>query len=78
MPGIENDDDLINLFIYHEPFGDQPSRYVRLRGGALQFARLVLECCPRSPERTLAIRQIQQAVMLANSSIALNEVPPPF
>jgi hypothetical protein len=76
MPGIENDDDLVNLFTYHAPFGNQTSRYGELRHGALQFARLVLECCPRSPERTLAIREIQQAVMMANASIALNEVPP--
>jgi hypothetical protein len=73
MPQMNNDDDLVNLFTYHPPFGAQTSRYALLRGGALEFARLILANCPPSAERTLALRDVQRAVMMANASIAVNE-----
>ena len=61
------------LFTYHSPKGDQPERYQTLRDNAKEFALLIDEKCPDSPEKTTAIRKLQECVMFANASIAINE-----
>lgn len=65
--------DIENSFTYHAPKADQPGRYTRLRAAAKDLAELICELCPESRERSLAITNLQQAVMWANSSIACNE-----
>lgn len=65
--------DLDNLFTYHPPKDDQPERYVKIRAAAKDLARAILESCPSSAERTLAVRKVQEASMWANASIACNE-----
>lgn len=65
--------DLDRLFTYHAPKADQPKRYVAIRAAAKAFATTICDNCPSSPERTLALRDIQRAVMMANASIAVNE-----
>lgn len=72
MPQITQDS-LDHIFTYHAPKGDQAQRYESLRAAARKFAGEVVLLCPDSPERTLALREIQRAVMMANASIALNE-----
>lgn len=67
--------DIDNIFTYHTPFGTQQVRYVKLRNSAKATALDVLELCPPSAERTLALRKIEEAVMWANASIARNEKP---
>ncbi|WP_329368682.1 hypothetical protein OG896_24430 [Streptomyces sp. NBC_00669] len=57
-------------FTYHPPVGDQPTRYERLRGTAREFAALLMELCPASPERRRALDHVDYAVMAANASIA--------
>lgn len=57
-------------FTYHPPHGDQAERYERLRGGAREFAELLAELCPSSPELTRAVNAVDDAVMLANAAIA--------
>ena len=69
-------DDLTNRFTYHGPHGNQPERYESLRNGGFSFAERIIELAPPSPERTLAIRRIEEAVMWANAAIARNEKPP--
>lgn len=64
---------LPHIFSYHKPKDDQPERYIAIRAAALEFAKTIDENCPCSEEKTLAFRQLQMAVMWANSSIALNE-----
>lgn len=66
---------LENDFVYHPPFGDQAARYQDIRDGAAVLTGIVLSHCPPSAERTLAQRKIQEAMMWANASIALNEQP---
>lgn len=68
---------LEQIFTYHPPFGDQPERYVAIRAAALTFARLVQSSTPPSREQSLALTTIQEAVMWANSAIAVNEEMPP-
>jgi len=65
---------LDNIFTYHKPFGNQPERYVALRNKAKELAEHVENMCPDSREKSLAITNIQQAVMWANAAIAINEV----
>lgn len=62
-----------NIFTYHKPFGDQPQRYELLRAEARELALMIEENCPESREKSLAITNLQQAIMWANASIAINE-----
>lgn len=64
---------LEKAFTYHSPKNDQPARYVAIRDGAREFARLVLHAVPESRERSLALTAIEEAVMWANAGIARNE-----
>jgi len=67
------DEELKNIFTYHSPKNDQPKRYEALRIFAYNFALEINALCPDSREKSLAITNIQQAVMWANASIAINE-----
>lgn len=63
-----------STFTYHSPFGDQPLRYKALRDMAKIMAQLIQGSCPESREKALALTNLQQCVMWANASIAVNEV----
>ncbi len=65
--------DLAREFSYHPPKEGQPERYEEIRAAGRDFAEIVTGECPTSAERTTAIRKIQEAVMWANASIAVNE-----
>lgn len=62
-----------NNFTYHSPKDDQPERYEIIRGNARELADVINESCPDSREKSLAITNLEQAVMWANASIARNE-----
>jgi len=62
-----------NTFTYHAPKGDQTERYEKLRSKAKELASLMASACPNSREKSLAFTNLQQAVMWANDSIAINE-----
>lgn len=66
-------DELENRYTYHAPKGDQPKRYELIRAAAKQFASVVQELCPNSPERAHAKDRIDEAMMWANASIARHE-----
>lgn len=65
-----------NTFTYHRPFGTQPERYIAIREKAKELAQLIQQSTPPSPEQTLALRDLQRAVMMANAAIAINESEP--
>jgi hypothetical protein len=65
--------DLERIFTYHPPKPTQRGRYEVLRAAAKDFAEIIAELTPASAEQTLAIRRVQEAVMWANASIAINE-----
>lgn len=73
-PPAFTDDDLARMFTYHAPRPDQVPRYEALRAAGLEMALSVRRHTPPSAEQTLAVRAIQQAVMLANAAIAIHEV----
>jgi hypothetical protein len=62
-----------NNFKYHAPKGDQPEKYVALREKAKELAYLIIEKCPPSRERSVALTNLEDSVMWANASIARNE-----
>lgn len=63
-------EEIENWFQYHAPVGDQAQRYERLRAAGKELASVMLELCPASADRTVAIRKIREAVYSANASIA--------
>lgn len=66
--------DLDSIFTYHAPFGDQVERYNKIREGAKAFAQIIVDNSPKTAEQTLAIRNVQLAMMMANAGITCNEV----
>lgn len=77
MPKYELTDQEIqgleNSFTYHAPKTDQPARYVEMRDSAKNLAILIMEQCPRSRERSIAITKLEESIMWANKAIACNE-----
>lgn len=67
---------LVTRFTYHAPFGDQPIRYEMIRDRARNLAEFMSEKCPPSRELSLALTNLEQAVMWANAAIARNETRP--
>lgn len=65
---IEND------FTYHAPNTDAMQRHERLRAAAKVLAKLIVELCPDSRERSLALTQLEQTVMWGNAAIAREQV----
>ena len=64
---------IAQLFTYHAPFGTQKKRYEALRTEAYKLAIFIQNNCPDSREKSLAITNLQQCIMWANASIAINE-----
>jgi len=61
------------IFTYNPPKEGQPDKYVALRQQAKVLAELINTLCPESREKSLAITSVQQTIMWANASIAINE-----
>jgi hypothetical protein len=68
-----DNDELLKRFTYHAPKDDQATRYEKIRANARFLAELLTELCPESRELSLAMTNLEQAVMWANASIARNE-----
>ncbi|MCI0725040.1 MAG: hypothetical protein L0338_39660 [Acidobacteria bacterium] len=67
--------DLEAAFTYHAPREDtnQPQRFNQINLAARALAEVIEAVVPDSPERTLAIRKVQEARMWGNAAIAINE-----
>lgn len=64
---------LKNDFTYHAPKDGQAERYEMIREAGRVFATLICSMTPTSREQSLALTQVDQAVMWANAAIARNE-----
>lgn len=66
---------LSNNFTYHPVKTDelQEHRYQALRNNGKKLAELFYQFCPPSRELSLAITNLEQAIMWANAAIARNE-----
>lgn len=62
---------LEDMFRYHAVEPDQVERYVAVRAAGRAMATAILLNCPKSADRSAAVRKIREAVMTANASIAL-------
>ena len=60
-------------FTYHAPKGDQARRYEVMRFYAREFARMIVTLTPPSREQSVALTDLDHAVMMANAAIARNE-----
>lgn len=75
----EGDDDpavvaLLRSLTNQPPQGEEiVRRFEMLREPAKTFGRFVLALCPPSRERSLAITNLEQALMWAVKSVALNQ-----
>jgi len=65
-------DELNHAYGYHAPTPEQVVRYRAINEAAKAFEATVLLSCPASADRTFACRQIRDARMTANRSIALH------
>jgi hypothetical protein len=63
--------DLDELFSYHAPQDDQPTKYAAIRTAARAFAQVIVDNTSTCPDQTVAIRKLRECVMTANASIAL-------
>ena len=64
---------LDNIYSYHAPKGNQTERYEVLRDRAKVLANTIDELCPDSREKSVAMTNLETAVMWANASVARNE-----
>jgi len=62
-----------NDFVYHAPFGDQLARYAALREAGRLLAIQIVNDTPISREQSLALTNLEQAIMFANAAISRNE-----
>jgi hypothetical protein len=62
-----------NSFTYHAPTAMQVVKYGELRARAKALALEMCSLCPPSRELSLALTNLEQAVMWANAAIARNE-----
>ena len=66
-------EELATRFTYHPPKDDQADRYQELRDAGGSVAHLIDMLCPDSREKSLALTNIEQAIMWANAAIARRE-----
>lgn len=61
---------LDDRFRQHAADSGKLVKYDRIRLAGRQFAELLAELCPSSPELTLAVNSVDLAVMQANAAVA--------
>lgn len=66
-------DEVQTRFTHHAPKAGQPERYSYLRMTARHLAMDIMENVPPSRERSLALTNLEEALMWANAGIARNE-----
>lgn len=62
--------ELENRFTYHPPTGRQPEKYELIRSKAHQIAFDLVDLCPESRERNIALTHLDAVVFYANAAIA--------
>jgi len=65
--------DLDVIYTYHRPHHDQGDRYRAVRVAGREFAKMIIECSKESREQSIALTNVEQAVMWTNAAIARNE-----
>lgn len=75
IPGkiLKMEYDIENIFKFHTLSDDQSKKMEELQIKAKELAQLILDVCPYSRERNLALTNLEQSLLWANESIARNE-----
>lgn len=68
-------EDIENWFTYHAPNPKQQVGYEAIRAAAKNLAHTINAHAPESADKSASIRQLREAVMTANASIACNTAP---
>lgn len=63
---------LDDIFTYHPATDAQKAQYDAINTAAKAFAKVILEQCPRSADRSTAFRLVRETRMWANASVACN------
>nr|WP_284705972.1 hypothetical protein [Lysinibacillus sp. OL1_EC] len=71
-PGDYINPQIENNFMYHAPKEGQPEKYEAIREKAKELAHMIDELCLNSREKSVAMTNLETAVMWANASIARN------
>lgn len=58
-----------DAFDYHPWDDDQTAKGTAVRNSLANAVRVIIECVPPSPDRTVAIRKLREARMDCNSAI---------
>lgn len=66
------DNQIENNFSYHAPKPGQPEKYTAIREKAKELVYMIADLCPASRERSVAMTELETAIMWANASIARN------
>jgi hypothetical protein len=66
-------EELANRFVYHAPKGDQVERYQFIRNAFHDLAVFITVNTPASREQSVALTELETAMMWANAAIARNE-----
>lgn len=71
-PDPTTHESILNVFSYHAPTHEKSTKYDALRSAAADLALEIARLCPKSADRTVALRKVREAVMYANASVALD------
>lgn len=63
---------IAEIMSYHQPTPEMLPKFEGVRSAAIALVKAIDEHCPSSADRTAAVRQVQDALMTANRSIANN------
>lgn len=74
-PSEKDQKNIENNFKYHAPNPElgQPEKYENIRYEARKLAETMMALCPPSRELSIALTELETAVMWANAAIARNE-----
>lgn len=61
---------ITEIMSYHAPTPEKLEKFAAVRAAAIALVVAIDEQCPASADRTAAVRQVQDALMTANRSIA--------
>lgn len=64
-------DDALDQFAYHPATSDTAMKHAAVREAYSDFVRHVWPLIPDGPEKTLALRKLQESLFYANTAIAL-------
>jgi hypothetical protein len=66
-------DNVMSMFTYHPPSGNQATRYNTLREEFRRLALKIIDLTPICADQTVAIRKLWETSMAVNATIACNE-----